>query len=130
MVGVPKFCQFAVATKSGGRRRREDPKGKSKEVAPGVVEIQSHSSSTPVVAEEVPTIELQVVLPMPSSGINLVVNNDGETVFESISESGEEVARKEEEAKALIDIQKKVGFTFEGGEEDIQSGVREDGRDN
>jgi hypothetical protein len=65
--------------------------------------------------------DLHVVLPMPSSGIHLLLNNEGESVNESISESGEDVGRLDEEANSLIAIQKEVGFTFENGEEEIQS---------
>ncbi|GAU28382.1 hypothetical protein TSUD_257100 [Trifolium subterraneum] len=124
LIGVPKFCQLAASLKSTSRRRKDDHRGKSiKGVLPKVV-LQPDSESSNQVPVEVPTINLQVVLPMPSSGLNLVINNDGDFVPDSTSEVGEVVIRREEEAKILIDIQKVVGFTFEGGEDEIQSKMR------
>jgi hypothetical protein len=58
---------------------------------------------------------------LPASGMNLIINDDGESVPESISDFEDSVARKKEEVNILIDIQKEAGFTFEAGEDEIQS---------
>ncbi|WJX76281.1 hypothetical protein P8452_59720 [Trifolium repens] len=113
-LGVPKFCQLAAALKSTGRRR------KHKEGDPPSTVAQL-SSQPNHVSGEFQDFDLHVVLPLPSSGIHLVVNNDGDPVPETPPELGGEVERYEEEANTLIDIQKKVGFTFEGEEGEIQN---------
>jgi hypothetical protein len=120
-LGVPKFRQLATALTTVGKRRKEDNCCNHSEAEIPTVPLQPLLTlSTPNVAET-QDFDLHVVLPMPSSGIHLLLNNDGVSVDESISESGEEVDRKKEEANTLIAFQKEVGFTFENGEEEIQS---------
>jgi hypothetical protein len=50
-----------------------------------------------------------------------VLDLDGASAQDSTSDRGGVAAAREEEANILIDIQQEVGFTFECGEEEIQS---------
>jgi hypothetical protein len=131
-LGVPKFCQLAESMKEVGKRRKEAKKKHRGGDAINNGEISTvgvvcNDSLQPQVvistpdSVEPPAIELQVVLPVPNFGIMLMMDEHGESVPDSISDSDDVVARREEEANILIGIQKQVGFTFEGGEEEIQS---------
>ncbi|KAK2413385.1 zinc finger CCCH domain-containing protein [Trifolium repens] len=125
-IGVPKFCQLANSLIEAGKRKKEGSRKKVREGS-GVSEggancdlLSPHSSASTQEEEELSAIGLQVVLPMPPSGINLIVDSNGDEVSDSISDT-QRVVDKEEEATLLIGIQKEVGFTFEVGEEEIQS---------
>jgi predicted sugar kinase len=110
-----------------GRRRKEQIRKNAKNG--GSVIEGGHSCETivsqplplPIDVEEPPAINLEVVLPLPGSGINHVLDLDGASAQDSTSDRGGVAAAREEEAKILIDIQHEVGFTFENGEEEIQS---------
>jgi hypothetical protein len=110
-----------------GRRRKEQIRKKSKNggsVNEGgqLCEINlPQALPLPIDVEEPPAINLEVVLPLPGSGINHLLDSDGASAQDSTSDRGGVAAAREEEAKILIDIQHEVGFTFENGEEEIQS---------
>jgi hypothetical protein len=120
-LGVPNFRQLATALTTVGKRRKEENRCNNPEAELTSVPSQPTNSLAPQNVAVAQEFDLHVVLPMPSSGIHLLLNNEGESVNESISESGEDVGRLDEEANSLIAIQKEVGFTFENGEEEIQS---------
>ncbi|WJX28774.1 hypothetical protein P8452_17453 [Trifolium repens] len=83
-------------------------KGQSVEgVAPSSALVRAEASGQ---REEEQEFELQVVLPFSDSGINLLLDKNG--VEDRVSE-GEEVAK-------LMGIQRKVGFTFEGREQNVK----------
>jgi hypothetical protein len=75
--------------------------------------------------DEVHEFDLEVVLPFPDSGLNILLNP-----IEGASGS-EQVAREDgrlpeaEEALKLLSIQKKVGFTFVDNENEIQGRLEE-----
>jgi hypothetical protein len=108
-IGVPKFCQLAAALQFVGRRRGQ------KDGAASVVESQSHSLPSNYVMEVDPTIVVQAGSPLPASGINLLINNDGESVPESISENEDTTAQKNEEANILIGIKRRLGSLLKLG---------------
>ncbi|MCI54407.1 hypothetical protein A2U01_0075657, partial [Trifolium medium] len=58
---------------------------------------------------------------MSSSGIDHLVDVDGEFVPDSLPDFEGEDARKEGEAKILLGIQKEVGFTFAIDDVEIQN---------
>jgi hypothetical protein len=126
-VGVPKFCQLAASMVEAGRRRKEANKKTQRGGAITSDEVLvsddllGQSQPRPMEVEEHPEFVLEVVLPIPSSGVNLLMDNDGESVSESNSVASDEAASRVLEANVLIGIQKEVGFTFEGDEEIIQS---------
>jgi hypothetical protein len=132
-LGVPKFCQLAESMKEAGKRRKEAKKKKSREgdvQNEGVVtkvgvmcnhSSQPHALSTMQDSVEPPVIGLHVVLPLPPSGLTLVMDDHGESMPDSISDTDDGAVRREEEANILIGIQKQVGFTFDGDEDEIQS---------
>jgi hypothetical protein len=68
-----------------------------------------------------PGIDLHVELPFLDSGLNHVLDNGGEFVPESNPEEAANGITKEEEARMLIGIQKKVGFYFDVGDDELQS---------
>jgi hypothetical protein len=121
LLGVPKFRQLEMAVNSLGKRRKEVSRSisQSGDGIEGQRQLQEPLTST--ASEEISAIDLQVVLPMPTSGINLIVNNDGAVLSDSLQGSGDDSARKIEEAGKLLDIQKKVGFTFDVGDSETQS---------
>jgi hypothetical protein len=132
LVGAPLSMQIALNARPAGRRRKVGDvvrKGGAARAQPE----EGVSSSPPVVGNSFsaqsnggntilnPNFELHVVLPFPDSGVAHLVDGSGEG--DSDTEPAREVDVSTEEAVVtkLIEIQKKVGFTFEGGEEDIHS---------
>jgi hypothetical protein len=117
MLGVPKFCQLAMAVSTAGRRRKENGKENqnASEFNQAILTPQEEDH------DQHPAIDLHVQLPLPASGINYVLDSDVDSVSDSIQEGGGEEVAKEEEAKRLIGIQKEVEFSFEVGDEEIQS---------
>jgi hypothetical protein len=64
--------------------------------------------------------ELEVVLPFPGSGLNLLLNPDeGLHCLDQVCSRDGRVPEVEEAAK-LVEIQKQVGFTFVNNESEIQ----------
>ncbi|MCI42648.1 hypothetical protein A2U01_0063885, partial [Trifolium medium] len=103
---------------TSSRRRKEG--GRRSEDA--TVEGDNPQSRNQVQRIEEPDgINLHVVLPSPASGINLVIDNDGDALPEGGPNVDVDNIRKEGEAKILIGIQKEVGFTFDVDEGEIQS---------
>jgi hypothetical protein len=125
-VGVPKFCQLAASMVEAGRRRKEANKKTQRggaitsDEAPACENTMGQPQLRSTEVEEHPEFVLEVVLPIPSSGVNLLLDNDGESISESNSVVSDEEASRVSEAKVLMGIQKEVGFTFEGNEEMIQ----------
>jgi hypothetical protein len=115
LLGIPKFCQLEMAVKASGKRRKEA--GSMKQGNDVSADTNSSSNGN----DENPGIDLQVVLPTPSSGVNLLVDQDGGSVHVSVSNSGDVASSKEEDVRALMAIQKRVGFSFEANEDEIQS---------
>jgi hypothetical protein len=113
LVGAPLSRMIAMSSMPVGRRRKTNGEGSKKVGQKGKVEegVAQPSnllcSVSPGQTEERQDFELQVVLPFPDSGVNILLDQDGEE--DRISE-GEEVAK-------LMGIQKRVGFSFEGREQ-------------
>jgi hypothetical protein len=121
-IGVPKFRQLELTLKVAGRRRKDVDVGTTR--ADDLPLISTGSEPQPGLhgVEEQAPVRNPVPGPgVPGSGLNLLVDHDGGSVPDSISNSGGAIVRKEEEAKILIEIQKDVGFTFEAGDDEIQS---------
>ncbi|GAU48924.1 hypothetical protein TSUD_301790 [Trifolium subterraneum] len=126
---IPIFPKMAMLRKSADKRGKvvNPKKVRSKNRYPDnhiYVDSQiqlSSASIPPHQMEEQPGIDLLVVLPLHSSCINHVIDDDGVSVSEAASEKEEASITKMEEAKLLIGIQKEVGFTFKVSETEIQS---------
>jgi hypothetical protein len=104
-----------MAVKAAGKRRKEVDSTKQRNEDPADNNLSLHDG------DGNQGIELYVELPIPSSGVNLLVDQDGGSVQESLSNSGDVACSKEEEVRALMDIQKRVGFSFDANEDEIQS---------
>jgi hypothetical protein len=119
MLGIPKFRQLELSLKAAGARRQKE----------GVV--KQHRPIDPPISEDPPvpipsnhqarSFDLHVVLPMPSSGIHHVLDDDGGLIQQDNPDAARNGITKEKEAEILIEIQKEVGFSFEIEEEEIQS---------
>jgi hypothetical protein len=109
LVGAPLSRMIAMSPRPACRRKKAG-EGSKKVVQKGQIEdgvaIPVRPNS-PVQREERQAFELQVVLPFPDSGINILLDQNEE---EGRISEGEEVAK-------LMGIQKRVGFTFEGREQ-------------
>jgi hypothetical protein len=121
LVGIPKFQQLAMAVNGVGRRRKDPMKSNSKEGDHSRTVLRPQTLSIADGCAETPPIDLQVLLPVPAFGLNKLFDCDGRAVSDSLLVSGGGDAQKKEEAKILIEIQKEVGFTFEMGEDELQS---------
>jgi hypothetical protein len=110
-----------MAVNTAGRKRKEA--NKSNNIQEGIVVIPPHSLTTPLISidEGDEASNVQVMNPVPPSGLKHLIDSEGEAVSESVHGSLGEVAQKEVDAKKLISIQRKVGFTFDIEEEELQS---------
>jgi hypothetical protein len=125
--GAPLSRVIALNSVSQGRRRKggdaerkAEAKGQRKEASKGQqLPLVSSPISSHFVGDAA-NFELQVVLPFPGSGIDQLVDSDGEVVPETAEVLGEGRISEEEEASRLMGIQAMVGFTFEGGEDEVQ----------
>jgi hypothetical protein len=93
-IGVPKFCQLAASMVEAGRRRKEQIRKNSKIGGPVIEGGQSCVKQLPLglplstEVEEAPAINLEVVLPLPGSGVNLLLDSDGVSAQDSTSDGG------------------------------------------
>jgi hypothetical protein len=117
LMGVPKFRQLELILKNAGRRRKEDPKGKSSEGDLLRLDQQSSNHSATCSPGVCPTPTVDATLPIPGSGVAHLLDIDGDPVPESVGAG----VSMEAEAVVLLGIQKEVGFTFEVGDDEIQS---------
>jgi hypothetical protein len=115
LIGIPKCRQLEMSMKVAGRRLKEVVKN-NQSIAPTPTQHLQQQGEA-----DVPAIDLEVVLPMPNYGLNLLFDNEGGFIPESSSETGGAEDPKVEEAKTLIGIQKDVGVSFVMGEEEIQN---------
>jgi hypothetical protein len=117
LIGVPTFRKLELSLKAAAGRKRKEG---SKQTQGG---DDSVGNGTQLVPEPPAKIhgdfELHVVLPLQNSGLNQIFAAEGVFVPEEGSEEDGDMVSKE--ASTLMRIQKEVGFSFEGGEEEIQS---------
>jgi hypothetical protein len=120
--GTPTFQKLALAMETSGKRRKAGGSAK--------VTSSSQPISQPApLGEDIPGIDLHVVLPVPSavvtvprSGIDVLIDDDGEFVPDSAPLPGGGVingSSNDEEATILLGIQHEVGFTFNNNEPEI-----------
>ncbi|MCH82424.1 hypothetical protein A2U01_0003230 [Trifolium medium] len=127
-VGLPMFRKLAMSLKSAGKRKKDANTVMDGSINRHTVGRSCSGSQQPVPPEltschrtvEQPGIDLQVVLPLPPTGINHLVDDDGASVPASFSATEGVCAIREDEAKVLLGIQKDVGFTFEASDVEIQ----------
>jgi hypothetical protein len=109
--GTPTFKKLAMAMEASGKRRK----------AAGQLKPGNQPPSQPIpMAEDVPGIDLHVALPMPRSGIDDLIDDDGEVVPDSALMLGGGFIN-EEEVTVLMGIQQQVGFSFQNNEHEIHS---------
>ncbi|MCH86174.1 hypothetical protein A2U01_0007028, partial [Trifolium medium] len=107
---APMFRKLALALKSAGKRR--------KVADPAILVPMCQASTSAAEVGVAPGID---VLPILGSGIDLLLDKEGDLAPDSFSATEEGRFRKEDEANVLMGIQKEVGFTFEVEESEIQS---------
>jgi hypothetical protein len=117
MMGVPKFRQLELTLKNAGRRRKEDPKGRSSECDLLSQDRQSQNHDSARGLGITPSSAVEATVPIPGSGIAHLLDIDGDPVPDSVGAG----VSKDAEALVLMGIQKEVGFTFEAGDDEIQS---------
>jgi hypothetical protein len=117
MMGVPKFRQLELTLKNAGRRRKEDPKGRSSECDLLSQDRQSQNHDSARGLGITPPSAVEATTPIPGSGIAHLLDIDGDPVPDSVGAG----VSKEAEALVLMGIQKEVGFTFEACDDEIQS---------
>jgi hypothetical protein len=116
LIGVPTFRKLELSLKAAGRKRKDGSKKSHGGGDPVVNDVQLVSQPPAIYDGD---FDLYMELPVQNSGLNhIFANGWGFVPEEESAVDGEEVAK---EARILLGIQKKVGFSFEGGEEEIQS---------
>ncbi|MCI30140.1 hypothetical protein A2U01_0051349, partial [Trifolium medium] len=125
-VGLPLCHKLAMSLKSSGKRKKDantakDGSKNRHSVGRSCSGPQHPEPTSCQRSVEQPGNDLQVALPMPPTGINHLVDDDGDFVPASCSATEGVIVTKEEEAKILLGIQKEVGFTFDASDVEIQS---------
>ncbi|MCI48038.1 hypothetical protein A2U01_0069281, partial [Trifolium medium] len=103
----PRSRKLAMALKATGRKRKEvntAKEGSKHRRAEGLTSVETQNVVLPVSNSEQrtadrPEINLNVVLPMPASGILHLVDDEGDSVLDSFSVMESANVRKEDEAK-------------------------------
>jgi hypothetical protein len=120
--------RIALSESSAGRRKKGEASKKGSLKWQRSSSVAAHHpipESRPNQVEEVQAFDLEVVLPFPDSGLNLLLNPiEGGSVSEQ-ARSGEGRIPEAEEALKLLDIQKKVGFSFVDNEIEILGRLEE-----
>ncbi|WJX21836.1 hypothetical protein P8452_11212 [Trifolium repens] len=122
LVGAPLSMRIALSERPLGRRKKGEASKKGSLKGHGSVGgVQpSLPVGTSSQAVEGSDFELEVVLPFPGSGLNLLLNPDeGLHCLDQVCSRDGRVPEVEEAAK-LVEIQKQVGFTFVNNESEIQ----------
>jgi hypothetical protein len=123
LVGAPLSMRIALSERPASRRKKGEgaKKGSTKGQRLGDVDrppILASSVSQEVVEQ---AFDLEVVLPFPGSGLNLLLNQMEGQSHTDVVGLGEDRVSEGEEVVKLLGIQKEVGFSFENNEAEVQN---------